>query len=255
MNAVISAEWRKLRSVRSTRYVLASTVLALVAGSGVAALMTADWDGASVAERATFTGADPAILAVPFAQFCLAALGALMITTEYSSGTIRLSLAAVPRRHRLLAAKAAVIGAVAFVTGQVIALAALLLGRLIAGDRPAPIAAFSSVPDGLPDAFAAGLSVTVIGLVGLGAGTMLRSTASALVTIGTVMFVLPVFARFVFPAQGEAIASLLPTGLAPQIAGSADDPALPPLAAFALLAAYAAAALAAAATALTRRDA
>ncbi|KAB2345665.1 ABC transporter permease [Actinomadura rudentiformis] len=255
MNTAISAEWRKLCTVRSTRYILGSPLVALAAGSLVAVLMTADWDGSTATERATFPGADPAVLAVPFTQFCLAALGALVITSEYATGMIRTSLAAVPGRRRLLAAKAAVVASVAFVTGQTVAVAAFVLGGLITGDRPAPIAAWDSVPEGLAAAFGNGLSITVIGLIGLGFGAVLRSTAGAFVAVGAVLFVLPTVALMVFPSWGEDIASLLPAGLAPQLAGTADDPVLPPALALAVMLGYAVLALVTAASALTRRDA
>ncbi|MFG1999567.1 ABC transporter permease subunit [Spirillospora sp. NPDC048911] len=255
MNTAVSAEWRKLCTVRSTRYILGSPLVALAAGGLVAALMTADWDGSAPAGRATFPAADPAVLAVPFTQFCLAALGALVITSEYATGMIRTSLAAVPRRRTLLAAKAAVVAAVAFLAGLTIAIAAFLLGGLITGDRPAPIAAWESPSEGLAAAFANGLSIAVIGLLGLAIGAVLRSTAGAFVTAGAVLFVLPAVVRMVFPSWGEDIASLLPAGLAPQLAGTADDPMLPPLAALAVMVAYVAITLPAAAFALARRDA
>lgn len=255
MNELIAAEWLKVRSVRSTFSLLSALVVALLVGTVVSMLMTADWDGSSPAERATFPGADPGVLAVPFTQFCVAALGGLVINSEYATAMICTSLTAVPQRRRLLAAKVAVVAALSLAVGQLIAFASLFISRLITGDRPAPIAAWESVPDGLPAAFAAGLSVMVIGLVGLGLGAVLRSTAGTFVAVSTLLFVLPAMTMLLpGPWDGRISAVMLP-GLASQLAGGPADALLPPAGALVVMALYVAAALGLGALALTRRDA
>jgi ABC-2 type transport system permease protein len=255
MNDLIAAEWLKVRSVRSTFAILGALVVALLIGTVVSALMTADWDGSSPAERAAFPGADPGVLAVPFTQFCLAALGGLVITSEYATGMIHTSLVAVPQRLRLLAAKTAVLAALTLAAGQMIAFASLLISRLITGDRPAPISAWTSVSDGLPAAFASGLSVMVIGLVGLGLGAVIRSTAGTIIVVGTLLFVLPAMTMLLpAPWDGRISAMMLP-GLAVQLAGEQSDAVLPPYGALVVMALYVTAALAAGALAVTRRDA
>ncbi|MBC6457870.1 ABC transporter permease [Actinomadura sp. HBU206391] len=254
MTGLIAAEWLKVRSVRSTFAVLGALVVALLIGTLMSYLMTADWDGSVPAEQATFPGADPGMLAVPFAQFCLAAFGGLVITSEFATGLIQTSVAAVPQRLRLLTAKIIVIAALALATGLAIAFSSLLLSRLITGDRPAPITAWESVAAGLPTALASGLSIMVIGLVGLGIGAVVRSTAAALVIVSTLLLVLPAMTTLLPSPWGGRISAVMLPSLAGQLAGAQEDTVMSPYGALAVMAAYVAAALGAGALSLLRRD-
>ncbi|WP_131741252.1 ABC transporter permease [Actinomadura roseirufa] len=249
MNDTIASEWLKLRTVRSTRGLLAAAAAPLVPGTAVAMAMVADWDRASPADRAAFGGADPTPVVVPFAMFCLAALGVLAITSEYGTGMISASLTAVPRRRALLAAKAVVVAAVTVTAGEAVAFASLLAGRLVTGDRPAPIGTTVTVTE----AACTGPAMMVAALAGLGLGTLLRSTAGALVAVAAPLFVLPGIAAFLPPGWSEHVSAVLPPDLPAELAGS-PGATLPPPAAAAVLIAYAAAALTAAGWALARRD-
>ncbi|MGK5552404.1 ABC transporter permease [Actinomadura kijaniata] len=257
MIPLLSAEWLKLRSVRST-WLNVAAVVVLLALCGLWSFAVAGiWDGRPPAERVRMRAAPPEYpmsLALPL---CTGVLGVLAITAEHATGMIRTSLAAVPRRGRLLAAKAGVVAAAALAVGLVAFTAAALLGRLIVGGRGVP-EFHRPVGEEVPWIASLCLLVVVSALVGLGLGTVLRSTAGGVAAVTALLFVLPTLVTTVAPDPwNERIGRLLPTSLFAQLAGRTgtllDDP-LPPAAAGALLVGYAAAALAAGALVLARRD-
>lgn len=258
MTDTIAAEWLKLRSVRSTYFSLGFVLLAIAFGTVITALMTADFDASPLSEQEHFGRADMAPVILPFVQLAVATLAALAITSEYGTGMIRASLVANPRRPRFYAGKAVVVGAVAFVAGQVAAFGMALAAWLIAGDRPAPLRPWETFADAVPISFAAGLSITVVGLVALGLGTALRSTAATLVTVTGLVFVLPVIATFLPASWGEWVTSASMLSLPGELAG-VDDWGIPgslsQTGAAATMAAYVVLALGAGWLSLRHRDA
>jgi ABC-2 type transport system permease protein len=135
---LLRAEWTKIRSVRSTAW---SLVLLAVAAIGlntlVVSLAIAKWSTTPAAVKASYA-ADPTgflAAALALAQIPLCVLGAMVITSEYSTGMIRSSVLAVPRRLPMLAAKAAVFGAVALVVGEAVGFASFLVAQAIIGTR------------------------------------------------------------------------------------------------------------------------
>ncbi|GLZ80736.1 ABC transporter [Actinorhabdospora filicis] len=218
LGGTVASEWLKLRSVRSTWAFAAALVGALALGGIAAFFMVADYDSKSAAEQAAFESADPSALIVPIAQFCLAALGAIAVTGEYATGMIRTSLTAVPGRGRIFGAKVAVVGLTAAVLGVAMSFAGYLLGIMAAGDRTGAIAVPDFAEAG-PRIWANALSIFVMGLLGLGLGTVLRSTAGALVTISALMFVAPIAAQFLPASIGPKVMSSLTMQLPAQIAG------------------------------------
>lgn len=220
MSEVISAEWLKLRSVRSTYFALGFVVLAVVFGTVVTALMTADFDASPAAEQAHFGRADMSPMILPFVQLAMATLAALAITSEYGTGMIRTSLVATPQRGRLLAAKVAVVAAVSTIAGLLAAFGMALAAWLITSDRPAPLRPWDTFGDAVPMALASGATITVVALVALGLGLALRSTAATLVTVTGLVFVLPGVAAFLPAPMNEWLMSVSLLALPPQLAGS-----------------------------------
>src|SRR3954468_11465470 len=110
---VFLSEWTKLRSVRSTRW---SFLVAVGFTIGIAALACAvvahHWPHMSASEQATFNPLDPNLAGVQLAQLALGVLGVLVISAEYSTGMIRASMTAVPRRLPVLWGKCVVYGLV-----------------------------------------------------------------------------------------------------------------------------------------------
>jgi ABC-2 type transport system permease protein len=108
-------------------------------------------------------------------------LGVLAITSEYSSGTIRASVLAVPRRIPILAAKCAVFAALVFVISEIVVLSAFFIGRaIVATDR---ITLTLGQPDVIRALIGYGLYLSVLGLFALAIGTMIRHTAGAVATV------------------------------------------------------------------------
>ncbi|QFZ21779.1 ABC transporter permease [Saccharothrix syringae] len=255
MTPVLDSELLKLRSVRSTTYLLLAIALTLVVGSLVSYLMTADWDTATPERQQQFDSADPTVVLLPFGQFCLGVLGALAITAEHGSGMIRPVLIGVPRRRALLLAKTTVVTGVSLVVATVAGLIAYASGELITGDRPEPISVYASFGDAVPTLLANTASMVVVALVGLGLGLLIRSTAGTLVTLCGLLFVLPVVAMLLPAPWGERMyAVMLP--VLPHLLTS-DDPnaTLSPPGAGLVMIAYLVIALGAGGIAFTRRDA
>src|SRR2546430_2775080 len=112
---VALSEWTKLHSLRSTRWsLLVATVLGIGLPALFAAVTSSHWGSMSVHERADRHPLDIALAGVNIAQLAIAVLGVLFITGEYSTGMIRASFTAVPKRLPVLWAKLAVYAAVTF---------------------------------------------------------------------------------------------------------------------------------------------
>ena len=249
---VAAMEWRKLRTVRSTWYILAFFAVSMI-GVAVLALSHEGYARMSAADRASFDPThDSLIIGLVLGQLLTGTLGVLTITAEFSSGMIRATFAAAPRRGIVLGAKAAVLGAVTLAAGEITAFAAFLAGQA-ALQAPAPQATLGE-PGVLRAVLAAGAYPALIALIGLGIGAVVRHTAGAICALVGVLFVLPLL--FITPALQNAGQNFLPHPMANVLTSVTPVPgALPPGLIFALLCGYAAAALVAGAWALTRRDA
>ncbi|SHN43638.1 ABC transporter permease [Cryptosporangium aurantiacum] len=185
MSAALAFEWTKLRTLRSTWWCLGVAVLLQVAYAtliGLDARLDLEDSGGS----SPLPVSDAGLLSVQFAQYALIAAALLAITGEYSTGTIGVSLRAVPARGRLLAAKAAVVAGGAALVGVVLMLAAALAGGLAAGS-PAVWGVGDLLADGaVVAAYAAAIAVFTLGL-----GTALRSAVGGLTAVLVVAVVLP----------------------------------------------------------------
>ncbi|TDD72511.1 ABC transporter permease [Actinomadura darangshiensis] len=255
----VAAEWRKLRSVRSTYWVLAVTAVFTGFVLLLAVQMAHVWDGLSAERRADLLLRPLQELGGWVASLCLAVLGVLFITSEYRTGMIRTSLTALPRRRTLLLAKAAVIGAVALVAGEAVTVGSFLGTRAVIGGRPFPDQKASIAHD-LPGFLVAGTVVPVFALLGLSLGVLLRSTAGSLVSVVFLWHVLPLLVFQLPEPWSERIGSVMPGGLAHQIAGLGAENSiygdlLPSGTAAAVLIGYALIPLGLAAFILVRRDA
>ena len=128
----VRSEWTKLASLRGTALKLALAFLLSVGLTALLALMIgATWDDASPAARAEHDPTGIGLFGSTFSMIVFAVLGATAVTSEYSSGMIRLTLTATPRRGRVLAAKAAVVGAVTLVVGLVTAIVTFLVAQAV----------------------------------------------------------------------------------------------------------------------------
>ncbi len=186
---VMAAEWTKLRSLRSTVWTLAATVVlciglpALISLAVISSEPGGDFEAAPFSMSGLFLG-----------QLVVGSLGVLVVTAEYSSGTIRASLGAVPQRTRLLIGKAITFTLTLVTVSLVTCFAAFFLTQAILGshDLGTSIGAAGS----LQVVVGGALFLTVVGLLGFGLGFTLRHTAGAISTVFGLLFVLPILASF-----------------------------------------------------------
>ena len=175
--AVLKSEWTKIRTVSSTIWTLASALIATVAiGAALCALMRSQFDDLKPAERLTF---DPTLISFSgmiLGQLAMVVFGVLVVGTEYSSGMIRSSLAAVPRRATFLFSKVTVATALALVVGLVTSFLTFFLGQALLGPHRTTI----GEPHVLRAVIGAGLYMALIALFSMGVAAMLRSSMLSL---------------------------------------------------------------------------
>src|SRR6201985_3010806 len=180
----LRSEFTKIRSIRSTYWTL--LVLLVISGGGGAA-----FSQASAADRATFDATQVSIAGLFFlGQLVIVVFGAMVLTAEYSTGMIRTSLTAMPRRVTIYAAKALVFAIVALVVTLVAAFIALFLGQALLASNHTH--ASLSEHDVLRAVIGSALYVTLCGLFAFAAGAIFRHTAATITTIIGLLFVLPI---------------------------------------------------------------
>jgi ABC-2 type transport system permease protein len=188
------AEWTKIRSVRSTLWTLIAAVIVIVGFTALISWVTvANWTGPHAAARDARAIADPTSIifgaSVYLGQLAIAVLGVLVVTTEYSTGVIRASLLAVPKRYAMLAAKVVVFTVVMFILAEVIAFGSFFVGSAILHSR---VSVSLSTDDVLRATFGAGLYLVAYGLFALAIGVLVRHTAGSISLAVGVAFVLPI---------------------------------------------------------------
>ena len=186
----LRSEFTKLRSVRSTYW----TLLALVVVSiGIGAAISAGSANQPHSPGDGFDATQVSLIAFfELGQLVIAVLGALAITSEYSTGMIRTSLTAMPRRGTVYAAKAAVFGAVALVVSLVTSFLAFFVGQAILHGT---VHATLSQQDVLRAIVGSALFVTVVGLIAFGVGAIIRHSAGAITTVIGMMFIIPIIVQ------------------------------------------------------------
>jgi hypothetical protein len=206
MSRVLVAEWIKLRSLRSTWYTLAGL---FAVGLGITALASNAAPEAYADAGATWDPTAHSLTAYIVAQLIVGVLGVLVVTSEFATGLVRTTLTATPRRHRVLAAKVAVAAAVAVVAGQLLMVAAFLIGQSLIAGRGVPNASLGD-PGVVAAVVAGGLYLALIALLAAGLGTILRATAGALVTLVGIVFLVPALAG-IFPSWTTGLLDFWPT--------------------------------------------
>ncbi len=251
---VARMEWLKLRSVRSTWWTLLVFAAGMI-GLAVLVMVHQHWTTMSAADRASFDPTNDSYAGLAIGQLALGVLGVLAVTSEFSSGMIRATFAAAPRRPLVLAAKAAIVAAVALVAGEILAFVAFGTGEA-ALKNPAPHATLAQ-PGVLRAVLMAGAYPALIALIGLGLGALIRHTAGAISAVVGVLFVLPLILVPLGTSIQNAAGQFMPMLIAENSLTAVKPVAhsLPPGVGFALLCGYAAAALAAGGWALARHDA
>ena len=227
--AMIS-EWIKLRSLRSTWW---SIGIALLISVGLGILFS-DLRGNDIAKHGGFE-ADPTAVSLRgfyLAQLAVGVLGVLFITGEYSTGMIRATLSAVPRRVPVWVAKIAVFAGAIFAITVVAAFVAFLGGQavlstyhvqsgFIVGPKGGIVVTQGagamhslgvsiSQPGALRAIFGAALYMTGVGLLGLGCGFILRNTGAAIAAVFGLLLVLPLLAQALPSSEQQHVTKFLP---------------------------------------------
>ena len=181
---VVAFEWTKLRSVRSNRWTLLISVLVTLAITTVVAESLASMP-------ARHSPVDPLVGSFAgYAEYTVlpvTVLSVLVFTSEYASGLIRTTFAAVPRRRAVLAAKAGVTGLAALAVGELLAFACFFLTQAILSGHGGLSVAQPGVPGAV---LAAGLALAACAVVGVAAGAIIRHTAGAIAAAITVVYLL-----------------------------------------------------------------
>ncbi|HWG25185.1 ABC transporter permease subunit [Actinospica sp.] len=205
----MDSEFAKIRSVRSTYWTL---LICLVVSVGIslliAAVTSANWDTISQSDRAT-TGMSTVVTGVFFGVLVTGVLGVMVVSTEYGTGMMRTSLTAFPRRATLFLAKASVLAIVVLLLGIVIAFASYAVaspfftkhGVDLSLSQAANLRALLAVP----------VYLTLVALMGLGLGFLLRHTAGAISSLVGLFFVLPIITNFLPGTTGKDINKIVPS--------------------------------------------
>jgi ABC-2 type transport system permease protein len=220
---LLAAEWIKLWSVRSTYLALLAAAVATPAISlGVAHANAAYIQAGQHYGRVDMNPMATSFRGIGLAQLIVGVLGALCITSEFGSGLIRATFAATPRRGAVIAAKAAVIGAVTLVFGQVLVFGCFLGTQAVLASVHVGLAITAP---GVPHAlFGAGFYLAVVALVGLGIGAMVRHTAAAVVAVVAVFFLIPQVAGVLPKPWSVYVADVMPSTAAQQISTLTPSP-------------------------------
>jgi hypothetical protein len=140
-------------------------------------------------------GWDPtnqAMAGLSIGSLALGVLGVLVICGEYGSGTMRSSLAGIPRRETLFAAKATVVGALTLIVGEVLSFGAFFFGQaILKSGGTAPVAHLGQ-PGVLRAVVLTGAFLSLFALLGLGLGLIIRHTAGAIATFAGVTLLAPI---------------------------------------------------------------
>ena len=255
---VIRSEWIKLRSVRSTWFSLLAAVVIVVGLGTLFSALRAHRLGQDVGPNGHIIGIDPTLISlrgVFLAQLAIGVLGVLVITGEYSTGMIRSSLTAVPRRLPVLWAKLAVFAGSIFSISLVASFISFFLGQSLLSSHHLDVTL--SAPGALRSVIGAALFVTVAGMIGVALGALFRNTAAGIATFAGVFFVIPPLSQLLPASIGTHLTPYLPSSAGEALWGGARDVsgALSPWTGFALLCGYAVVLIAAAAWRLRRADA
>jgi ABC-type transport system involved in multi-copper enzyme maturation permease subunit len=248
---ILKAEWTKLRTLPST-WRTAALTLTLGIGFGVAVSFSqmSQWHTMPARQRQVFDPTSASLSGVMIAAVVLGALAVRTVTAEYSTGMIRSTFSAMPARRLVLAAKAATVAAFAFPVTLLGNLAGFELGqRMFAGQH---VAVSIGHPGVLRAMFFGAVAVSLVAVIGVGIGGLIRHTAGAATTLALIII------------GGLTVGQFLPAGWRQYLPGIATQAAvtvhrsaglLRPGTAIVVLAVYAAITLGAASLRVAHRDA
>ena len=238
----LRSEFTKIKSTRSTYWTLLALVVVCV---GIGALASAGAAShANQISKATFDATQQSLAGLYVGQLVIAALGALTITSEYTTGMIRTMLSVQPRRGVVFAAKALVFAVVTLVTGLIASFASFFLGQaLMSGHH---LSVTLGQPNVLRAVIGGALFLTACGMLAYGLGAILRHTAGAITAAIGLLFVLTVLVNFLPSSWQDHVDKWVPALAGSQVWATKvapDSHQFPAWGGFAVLAGYAAVAI------------
>jgi len=210
LGGTLASEFTKIRSVRSTYWTL---LVLLVVSVGIGAAITggtaANWSHMAPPDRASFDPTQASVAGLFYlGQLVIVVLGAMTLTAEYSTGMIRTSLTAMPRRTVVYLAKAAVFAVVALVVSFIAAFVSFFLGQaLLASTHDT---ATLSQPNVMRAVVGSALYVTMCGLFAFAIGAILRHTAGTITAVIGLLFVIPILVHLLPQSWYQDVARWLP---------------------------------------------
>ncbi|MFD0774594.1 hypothetical protein ACFQZ2_11715 [Streptomonospora algeriensis] len=210
----VAAEWTKLWGLRSTWLCLAAAVLATAGTAALGALALQASGNVGTPAANTLVTASTLL-----SQFAVVAVASLTVTGEYATGAMRTTLTTVPRRGRMLIAKAAVLGVATFAAGCAAGAATIAVTAAVFGD--AVVYDTASVLHGIVGVggYMMGLSLFTLGL-----GLLLRSTAGAIITVVGVVLALPMISQMIGNDTLTEVVDHMPAMAGIPLMTGADDP-------------------------------
>ena len=186
-----------------------TVVLGIGLGAAISAASAHSYAKSSVSSKLSWDPTAVSLYGMAIASLAIAVLGVLSISSEYSSGLIRTSLIAVPKRGRVLAAKSLVFAVVTFAVGEATSFAAFFVGQAIISGH-APHAALGD-PGVARAVVGTGLLLTALAVLSVAAGTLLRRPAAAIACLIALLFVLPGIAQALPDSWRNPVTEFWPT--------------------------------------------
>jgi ABC-type transport system involved in multi-copper enzyme maturation permease subunit len=236
---VLASEWTKLRSVRSTYWtVLTAIVLGIGLGAAISAGNASAYKTMSASDKATFDPTSLSTAGLFFSQLALGVLAVLVMSSEYSTGTIRTTVSAVAQRSFILAAKSLLVGVVGLLLALGIAFGAFFIGQAIFAGHNLNVSITD--PGVMRAVIGAGLYIAVLTLFALGLATIIRHTAGAITALVAIVFIVPIVSNLLPDNWQNHFSSYLPANAGGSITSVIHQPnTLHPWAGFAVFVAWA----------------
>ena len=250
----LRSEFTKIKSTRSTYWTLLALVVVCVGIGALACVGTASHPQGVT--PANFDATQQSLAGLYVGQLVIAVLGALTITSEYSTGMIRTTLSVQPRRGVVFAAKAVVFAVVTLVTGLITSFGSFFVGQAILSSHH--LSATLGEPNVLRAVIGGALFLTACGMLAYGLGAILRHTAGAITAAIGLLFVLTVLVQFLPSSWQNAVDKWMPALAGSQVWATRASPGahqFPAWGGFAVLAGYAAVAIIAGLVLFRTRDA
>jgi ABC-2 type transport system permease protein len=250
----LRSEFTKIRSTRSTYWTLLALIVVCIGIGALASAGTASHPNGISA--ASFDATQQSLAGLYVGQLVIAVLGALTITSEYSTGMIRTSLAVQPRRGVVFAAKAVVFAVVTLITGLIASFGSFFAGQAILSG--AHLSATLGQPNVLRAVIGGALFLTACGMLAYGLGAVMRHTAAAISAAIGLLFVLTVLVQFLPRSWQDSVDKWMPALAGSQVWTTKVSPGahqFPAWGGFGVLAGWAAVAIIAGLVMFRTRDA